>query len=210
MKYNGIIREIARKSSSAAILATQRPFSRTLSLACRLPFRSIVLARDDIPTPAAISEALTRMIVQAAHADRVEGVARALGGDIGSLPDVRPLTDPLKQCRSVLWRDAQATVVLIAWLPGQFSDIHDHDGVDCVFRVLRGVAVERRYSLDGEGNARLVSEDRYLPGSVVLSTDEDIHALGNDAASAETLITLHVYRAEARMRVYRPAKEDAK
>jgi predicted metal-dependent enzyme (double-stranded beta helix superfamily) len=92
-------------------------------------------------------------------------------------------------------------------LPGQFSDIHDHDGVDCVFRVLRGVAVERRYSLDGQGHARLVSEDRYLPGSVVLSTNEDIHALGNDAASGETLITLHVYRPEARMRVYRTAPE---
>jgi predicted metal-dependent enzyme (double-stranded beta helix superfamily) len=168
-----------------------------------------VLARDDIPTSAAISEALARVIVQAAHADRVEGIARALGGDIGSLLDVRFPTDPLMHCRTVLFSDAQATVVLIAWLPGQFSDIHDHDGVECVFRVLRGIALEQRYSLDGDGHARLVSEDRYLPGSVVLSTDEDIHALGNDAASAETLITLHVYRPEARMRVYRPARGEA-
>ena len=167
-----------------------------------------MLARDDTLTLAASHEALTRLALQAANADRVEGVARALSGDIGSLLDVRPATDPDKYCRTVSFRDERATVVLIAWLPGQFSDIHDHGGVDCVFRILRGVGVERRYALDGEGNARLASEDRYLPGSVVLSTDDDIHALGNDAASAETLITLHVYRPEARMRVYRPSRED--
>lgn len=161
--------------------------------------------RVAIPHETVVGEALATVIAHAVRADRIEGVARALGGDLGPLIPARAPTDPERHCRTVLWADAHATAVLIAWLPGQFSDIHDHDGAECVFRVVQGVALERRYSLDREGIARLASEDRYLPGSVVVSGDDDIHALGNDAASNETLITLHVYRPEARMRVYRAA-----
>lgn len=160
-------------------------------------------ARAFIPAEFPIGAALRAVLEEAAGADRLEGVIRALSGDlVGLLPDSVP-TDSERHCRTELWRDEGATVLLIAWLPGQFSEVHDHDGVDCVFRVVRGVAVERRYALGDDGLARPKSEDHFLPGSVVASAGDDIHALGNDASSGEPLVTLHVYRPEARMRVHR-------
>lgn len=165
-----------------------------------------VAARAIIPDAFTIGEALAAVFAEAAGAERLEGVARALSGDLASmLPDKVPTHDA-RYCRTALWRDDRAAALLIAWLPGQFSDIHDHDGVECVFRVVRGVAVERRYALGADGLARLESEDSFLPGSVIASQGDDIHALGNDASSGETLVTLHVYRPDARMRVH-PAAE---
>ncbi|MBX3352479.1 MAG: cysteine dioxygenase family protein [Phycisphaeraceae bacterium] len=159
-----------------------------------------------IPDAFPLGEPLAAVFVEAAGAERPEGVARALSGDLASMLPDRVPTDDARYCRTELWRDDRAVALLIAWLPGQFSDIHDHDGVECVFRVVRGVAVERRYALDTEGLARLESEDRFLPGSVIASLGDDIHSLGNDASSGETLVTLHVYRPDARMRVHRAAE----
>lgn len=159
-----------------------------------------------IPAEFSPGEGLRQVLAEAAGAERLEGVVRALSGDVAALlPGTIP-TDHERSARTELWRDGRATAVLLAWLPGQFSDVHDHDGVDCVFRVVRGVAVERRYALGADGLARLESEDRFLPGSVVASWGDDIHALGNDASSGETLVTLHVYRPEARMRAHRVAE----
>lgn len=93
-------------------------------------------------------------------------------------------------------------LVLIAWRPGEFSPAHDHGGSSCLFRVLRGVATERRFAFRADGRVRTVEEERFLPGSIVACDGEDIHALGNDADQDEMLITLHVYRPRPKMRTY--------
>lgn len=93
-------------------------------------------------------------------------------------------------------------IVLIVWLPGQFSPAHDHGGSTCTFRILRGIATEQRFERAGGDRVRLVEEDRFLPGSVVSCDGQDIHALGNDAANAEALVTLHVYRPRPAMNEY--------
>lgn len=91
-------------------------------------------------------------------------------------------------------RQDRLHVLLTAWLPGQFSPPHTHAGSQCDFRVLKGVATERRFTPTPGGGVTLIEEDRYLPGSIVSWNGEDIHALGNDADHAEVLLTLHVYR----------------
>lgn len=93
-------------------------------------------------------------------------------------------------------------VVLIVWLPGQFSQAHDHGGSRCSFRVLQGVATERRYEAVDDSHATPVEEDRFLPGSIVSCDGDEIHAMGNDPASSEPLVTLHVYRPRPMMREY--------
>lgn len=166
----------------------------------------LVAAAHAIPTALATTPALCAILREAAASSSVQGVVRALSGDLGALRPEQAPTDPHRYERTEVWRDHRATAVLIAWLPGQFSDVHDHDGVECVFRVMHGVAVERRYRSGQDGLAHFESEDRFLPGSVVASLDNDIHALGNDPSAAETLVTLHVYRPESRMRIYRCAE----
>lgn len=96
-------------------------------------------------------------------------------------------------------------VVLIAWLPGQFSEPHDHGGSSCLLRVLRGVATERRFEPQGDGPVSILEEDRYLPGAVIACEGNDIHALGNEADHVDVLITLHLYRPQPVMREYRVA-----
>lgn len=94
-------------------------------------------------------------------------------------------------------------IVLIVWLPGQFSPAHDHGGSTCTFRIVRGIATEQRFERAGGDRARLVEEDRFLPGSIISCDGQDIHAIGNDPANAEPLVTLHVYRPRPEMNKYR-------
>lgn len=112
------------------------------------------------------------------------------------LDSVVGLADPSlgSYTRFELRRDAGAMVVLIVWFPGQWSPPHDHGGSSCVFRVQRGVAHERRFTLDADGYALAVDEDRYLPGAIVACLGDDIHAMGNSADCVDPLVTLHVYR----------------
>lgn len=87
--------------------------------------------------------------------------------------------------------------LVMAWLPGQRSPIHDHAGSACTVRIVSGTARETRYNLRSDGLVVRDSTITYLPGQVVSSVDRDIHDLGNAAACPATmkdiLVTLHVY-----------------
>lgn len=110
---------------------------------------------------------------------------------------------PDRYTRFELAATTRELVVLIVWLPGQFSPAHDHGGSHCIVRILQGVATEQRYEVVGDDRVTLIEEDRFLPGSIVSCDGEDIHAMGNDEASSEPLVTLHVYRPRPLMREYR-------
>ncbi len=112
---------------------------------------------------------------------------------------------PDRYTRKVIFSDDALSVLLLGWLPGQASEIHDHGGSACCFRVLQGIAVESRYEPDANGDAVEVSRDRFLPGSVLGCDGTDIHAILNEPAADDPLITLHVYRPAPVMRNYRPA-----
>jgi cysteine dioxygenase len=98
-------------------------------------------------------------------------------------------------------------IVLILWKPGQFSRAHDHGGSRCSFRVLQGVATERRFKRLDADRVVLVDEDRFLPSSIVSCNGDEVHAMGNDPASAELLVTLHIYRPRPAMREYLVVQE---
>ena len=93
-------------------------------------------------------------------------------------------------------------IVLIVWLPGQFSPPHDHGGSTCTLRIMRGIATEQRFERVADGRVRVVEEDRYIPGSIVSCDGADIHSLGNDRTNADPLVTLHVYRPRPVMNEY--------
>lgn len=104
-------------------------------------------------------------------------------------------------------------VLVMAWLPGQRSPIHDHAGSGCTVRIVSGTARETRYALRPDGLVVREASITYLPGMVVSSVDRDIHDLGNaatcPASPRDILVTIHVYSAKlAPTRKYVAAYDD--
>ena len=116
----------------------------------------------------------------------------------GWLPFTR--FDAARYCRrSVRLTDAYEAL-LMGWLPGQSSLVHDHRGSACAFRVLEGTATEHTYTFE-ESRLLHVGEHDLPTGSVVASREPDIHALAN--CGGRQLVTLHVYSPPlTQMRIY--------
>ena len=90
----------------------------------------------------------------------------------------------------VLVRHALLKVVLIHWKPGSISSIHGHPKGGCVFRVLQGSLVEKRYSPDD--TQRLLAVGTYREGSMAYIDDSmAYHAVANPFNTPA--ISLHVY-----------------
>lgn len=148
-----------------------------------------------------LSEAASnRLLSDLCNLDARAALGKVRPGDVA--PDIQRYAAADQYARFELESSEEALIVLIVWLPGQFSPAHDHGGSTCTFRILRGIATEQRFERAVGDRVRLVEEDRFLPGSIVSCDGQDIHALGNDAANAEPLVTLHVYRPRPAMNEY--------
>ena len=92
--------------------------------------------------------------------------------------------------RNLLAHGPQFYALVMCWLPGQASPIHDHRGAACGVRVIEGSATETSFRWHGE---RLVENgiETLVAGEVCGSFDDDIHEIRNNGT--ENLVTLHVY-----------------
>lgn len=99
--------------------------------------------------------------------------------------------------RTLVFERDHAQVLVMAWLPGQRSPIHDHAGSACAVRIVSGRAREQLYRLRDDGHVEKTESRHLEPGSVTCSFDADIHTLGNaadcPAPPSAILITLHAY-----------------
>ena len=98
--------------------------------------------------------------------------------------------DDERYARNLVAHGPQFYALLLCWLPGQASPIHDHRGASCGVRVIQGVATETSFRWQDE---RLVEDGvtTLLAGEVCGSFDDDIHEIRNNGS--ENLVTLHVY-----------------
>jgi cysteine dioxygenase len=113
--------------------------------------------------------------------------------------------DACKYRRNLIRRTAAYEALLLCWMPGQRSPIHDHQGSGCAFRVIEGVVTETLYERTRGDLATAVSMRWLPPGTICASRDFDIHEVANLEPSAE-LVTLHVYSPPLRdMNLYRSA-----
>ncbi len=83
--------------------------------------------------------------------------------------------------------------LLLCWLPGQRSPIHDHKGSSCGVRVIEGVGMETVFAQTEEGLVYPYNSMPRREKEVFGSQDLDIHQMSNLQASGKNLITLHVY-----------------
>lgn len=93
-------------------------------------------------------------------------------------------------------------VLVLGWLPGQKSPIHNHLGAQCCVGVLQGLAVETVFTCTADGAVQIDTE-HYAAGSVFSGEDADVHTVENLAEANQGLVTLHIYRpALTRMQLF--------
>lgn len=90
----------------------------------------------------------------------------------------------------VLVQNDLIKIVLIRWEPGSECNIHGHSEGGCVFKVLHGKIVEKRFSADEE--KRFLAQGTYEKDTIAYIDDMmGYHSVGNPFS--EPAITLHMY-----------------
>lgn len=109
--------------------------------------------------------------------------------------------------RNLIRRTPAYEALLLCWLPGQKSPIHDHRGSGCAFRVIEGVVTETLYEREQKSSLVSAASMRWLPpGTLCASREFDIHEVANTQPEA-SLVTLHVYSPPLRdVNLYRCAE----
>lgn len=92
--------------------------------------------------------------------------------------------------RNLLAYGPQFYALVLCWLPGQASPVHDHRGASCGVRVIEGVATETSF-IRRAGRLVEQSVTTMGAGEVCGSFDDDIHEIRNDGDT--NLVTLHIY-----------------
>lgn len=111
---------------------------------------------------------------------------------VPSLPDVatRVSFDPTRDTRTLLAADEDVEILLMGWLPGQASPIHDHGNSQGAALVLAGEAHEETFDAS-TGRARRPSASALKRGQATLERRTDVHRVSNP--TAHLLVTLHAY-----------------
>jgi len=105
-------------------------------------------------------------------------------------------------------------LLVLCWHAGHKSQIHDHAGSGCAFKIISGAATEVKCELTGRVSEKVklvrpVSLNTYPVGSVCASRSEDIHKIVNGGDG--DLITVHIYSPPLNMNTYKfdPAEQAA-
>ena len=93
--------------------------------------------------------------------------------------------------RTSIFRNAQAELLVMGWLGGQMSPLHNHRGSICALKVLAGEGIEVSYERSEIGLLAPSSVSRQKTGFLSASADSDVHQVGN--VKEVPLVTLHLY-----------------
>lgn len=99
--------------------------------------------------------------------------------------------DPRFYTRTSVWCTEYLEVLIMGWLPGQMSPLHNHKGSICAVQVLAGEALEVGYEKSEPGYLSPLDLAKFPQGSIAVSEDEEIHQFGN--ASSNPMVSLHLY-----------------
>jgi uncharacterized NAD(P)/FAD-binding protein YdhS len=84
-------------------------------------------------------------------------------------------------------------LLVLTWTPSQGSVAHDHSGSLCGLKVVQGRLTEQQFEQGPDGQVRQTTATRLGAGDIIVDPGVVIHSLGNDANSAEVLVTVHIY-----------------
>ncbi|AEI62738.1 cysteine dioxygenase [Corallococcus macrosporus] len=98
--------------------------------------------------------------------------------------------EPAGYARQTLARTPACELLLISWLPGQASRVHDHGGSGGASWLVRGALRETRYAWAGDRLAPDVVVGA-SEGDVLVELPDTIHRIDN--ASRHGAVSLHLY-----------------
>ncbi|HWG90964.1 MAG TPA: cysteine dioxygenase family protein [Candidatus Thermoplasmatota archaeon] len=98
---------------------------------------------------------------------------------------------PQGYTRRVLASTSEAEILLMGWLPGQESTVHDHGDGWGLVRVLVGTAREDRFRERANGELQVMTTRAIPTGAILEECPGDIHRVA--VPSRHVLVTLHVY-----------------
>jgi cysteine dioxygenase len=131
-----------------------------------------------LSNPLSVDELCTLLHTLSAHRDELEQFSRF---------------DEKCYRRNRIFRNDALDVLLLCWRPSQRTPIHDHTGSTCGVYVVQGEATEIGFNPSGVGLLVPTGSKQLRAGDITVSVDSDAHLVGNFAAPAQDLITLHCY-----------------
>ena len=124
------------------------------------------------------------------------------------LPDLRRLVSNLKPdkseiapyihftenryARNLVYKTAHFECLVLCWLPGQRSPIHDHGDSICAVYTVDGNLSADNYRKTANGHIRADYSEDFRPGSVLTIQTTEIHQVSN-LNDSQHLISLHFY-----------------
>jgi cysteine dioxygenase len=95
--------------------------------------------------------------------------------------------------RTLLFRNQDLELLLLAWRSGQRSPIHNHAGSVCGMYVVEGVASEINFEQSYSGAWYPSGTKHIKQRDVCSSQDQDVHQIVNLQKADNDLLTLHLY-----------------
>jgi cysteine dioxygenase len=106
----------------------------------------------------------------------------------GELPirfDGKPYT------RIPIHRDDAVEIVVICFAEGQTSSVHNHEGSNCVVRVVSGKVLESLFSVAGDGTLRFERNQHLSPGDVSGLDGTQVHQISNLDSRGSVLLNFY-------------------
>lgn len=100
---------------------------------------------------------------------------------------------PNTYTRRRVFRNDLCEMLVLCWLPGHRTAIHDHNGSYGAIRICEGAMEEEIFALNRAGEVDYDATHARAAGEVTGTDVPDIHRIGNAAASGQQLITIHIY-----------------
>jgi cysteine dioxygenase len=100
---------------------------------------------------------------------------------------------PNTYTRRRLFRSDLCEMLVLCWLPGHRTAIHDHNGSYGAIRICEGAMDEEIFRLSEAGEVEFETTHARAAGEVTGTDVPDIHRIGNAEQNTERMITIHVY-----------------
>jgi uncharacterized NAD(P)/FAD-binding protein YdhS/predicted metal-dependent enzyme (double-stranded beta helix superfamily) len=129
--------------------------------------------------------------------DRIDGdeITQILARTHLHSDEVAPLIAPTRESysRRRVARTDTFELLVMTWLPGQGTGPHDHAGSVSAFKILNGTAHETLFAQAEDSLVDPVATCVLRAGQHGVDAGDSIHAVRNDGASGELLVSVHVY-----------------
>jgi cysteine dioxygenase len=100
---------------------------------------------------------------------------------------------PHTYTRHRVFRNDLCEMLVLCWLPGHRTAIHDHNGSYGAIRICEGAMAEEIFALNEAGEVVFVETHKRAAGEVTGTDVPDIHRIGSVEGSEQRMVTIHIY-----------------